>query len=92
MIMAYYVYILRLRDGSLYTGIAKDVEKRMSQHMKGKGSRYVRSRLPFSVVYTEESPTCSDAMKREAQIKRLPRSSKLFLIGARQEGPGSRSA
>ncbi len=65
----WYVYLLRTRDGSLYTGITTDVERRMEEHKKGEGSKYVRSRLPFRLVYTEEHEDRSSALKREAEIK-----------------------
>jgi putative endonuclease len=78
--MAFFVYMLRCRDGSLYTGIARDLEKRMEQHSRGRGSKYVRSRLPFRLVYLEEFGTKSGAMVRENQIKSLPRKEKARLI------------
>lgn len=77
----FFVYILRCRDGSLYTGIAKDLERRMREHSSGKGSRYVRTRRPFRLVYSEEAPDMSAALKRENEIKRLPRWEKAALAG-----------
>jgi putative endonuclease len=79
--MAFFVYILRCRDGSLYTGIARDLEKRMKQHSLGRGSRYVRSRLPFRLVYSEEFGSLPGAMRRENEIKRLARAEKAGLVG-----------
>ena len=78
--MAWYVYILRCGDGSLYCGIAHDVEKRLAQHRCGKGAKYTRGRGPLELVYCEEQPTHSEALKREAAIKRLTRPQKLELI------------
>ncbi len=78
--MAFFVYILRCRDGSLYTGIARDLEKRMKKHSRGRGSRCVRSRLPFRLVYSEEFTTRSESMRRENQIKALARAEKAGLI------------
>jgi len=74
------VYILRCRDGSLYTGITNDLKKRMEQHAKGVGSKYVRSRRPFKLVYTEEIGDKSSAMKRENEIKQLSRQEKIMLL------------
>jgi putative endonuclease len=74
------VYLLRCRDGSLYTGITNDLPKRLKAHAAGKASRYTRSRLPVDLAYEEHQPTKSRALKREAAIKRLPRRAKLDLI------------
>ena len=78
--MVFFVYILECGDRSLYTGIAKDLEDRLKQHSTGKGSRYVRSRLPFRVVYRETLGTRSQALIRENQIKAMSRREKLRLI------------
>ncbi len=74
------VYILKLSDGSLYTGYTKNLDERLKYHETGKGSKYVRSRLPFELMYTEECKTRSKAMKREIQIKKFSREKKLHLI------------
>ena len=74
------VYILRCGDGTLYTGIAKDIEKRLVQHSKGKGAVYTRTHLPVQLLYQENHMTRSEALIREAQIKRSPRSKKEKLI------------
>ena len=74
------VYILRCGDGSLYTGIAKDVEARLKQHCEGRGAAYTRSRLPVTLLYQENGFNRSEALIREAQIKAMPRSSKQSLI------------
>ena len=76
------VYILRCRDGSLYTGITNDLDKRLKAHAAGKASRYTRSRLPVTLAYTEPQPTKSRALKREAAIKRLSRQAKLAMVSA----------
>ena len=81
MQMPWLVYILRCRDGSLYTGITNDLPKRLKTHAAGKASRYTRSRLPVTLVHQEPVPTKSHALKREAAIKRLPRRAKLGLLG-----------
>ena len=75
------VYLLRCRDGSLYTGITNDLSKRLKVHAAGKASRYTRSRLPVSLAYTEPQPSKSRALKREAAIKKLSRRQKDILIG-----------
>jgi predicted GIY-YIG superfamily endonuclease len=74
------VYILRCRNGSLYTGIAKDVQARLKQHSEGRGATYTRSRLPVILLYQQESLTHSEALIREAEIKALPRSKKEKII------------
>ncbi|MBR3973559.1 MAG: GIY-YIG nuclease family protein [Oscillospiraceae bacterium] len=74
------LYILRCGDGSLYTGITTDVEKRLETHRSGKGAKYTRGRGPLELVYREECGTHSDALKRELEIKALPREEKLKLI------------
>jgi predicted GIY-YIG superfamily endonuclease len=76
----WYVYIVRCDDGSLYTGIAKDIERRLAQHNAGTASRYTRSRLPVELVYQEEQLTQSAALKRELAIKKLSRKAKESLI------------
>ena len=74
------VYLLRCRDGSLYTGITNDLPKRLKAHAAGKASRYTRSRLPVTLAYTEPQPSRSAALKREAAIKKLTRPQKDRLI------------
>ena len=76
----YTLYIIRCSDNSLYTGIAKDLEKRLAVHRSGKGSVYVRARLPFSLVYTEKHKDRSKATKREMEIKKMTRAEKEKLI------------
>ena len=75
-----YVYILRCRDGSLYTGWTNDLEKRLKAHNSGTASKYTRSRLPAELVYFEEWESKEAAMSREWHIKRLSREEKLKLI------------
>ncbi|MBQ1603376.1 MAG: GIY-YIG nuclease family protein [Oscillospiraceae bacterium] len=78
--MGYWVYILRCGDGTLYTGIAADIERRLRAHQSGTGAKYTRGRGPLCVVYREELPDKSAALRREAAIKRLKRTEKLALI------------
>lgn len=77
----WYLYILRCRDGSLYTGITTDVEKRLEAHRSGRGAKYTRGRAPLELVYREECGTHSDALKRELAVKALTRVQKQELIG-----------
>lgn len=79
--MSWQVYIIEADDGSLYTGVTTDVERRFSEHCSGKrGARYFGGRQPLRVVYTEPAATRSAACKREAAIKKLSRPGKLLLL------------
>lgn len=73
----YFVYVLLCADKSLYTGITNNVKARLEMHDAGKGSKYVRSRLPFQLLHTEEFATKSDALKREFEIKSWSRKEKI---------------
>ncbi|MBP7937536.1 MAG: GIY-YIG nuclease family protein [Phycisphaerae bacterium] len=74
------MYILRCADGTFYTGITTEVDRRLEQHNAGSASRYTRSRLPVKLVYREPQATRSLALKREAAVKRLSRGEKESLI------------
>jgi predicted GIY-YIG superfamily endonuclease len=76
----WFVYILRCVDGTLYTGITKDLARRCQQHNDGTASRYTRSRRPVKPVYQESQCSRSLALKREAAIKKLTRRQKLAMI------------
>ena len=78
----WHVYILRCADGSLYTGVATDLERRLHEHNHNDalGARYTRARRPVVLVYSEPAESRSAACKREAVIKRLPRAAKLRLL------------
>lgn len=77
----WYVYIVRCRDDSLYTGVAKDLQQRINEHNEGKrGARYTRSRRPVELVYQETAPDRSSAQQREYQIKQLSAQQKRLLI------------
>ena len=78
--MEYCVYILRCRDGTLYTGITNDLARRLEAHNAGKGAKYTRSRRPVTVVYEAACGSRSEALRREAAIKKLGRAEKLALI------------
>ena len=79
------VYLVRCADGSLYTGIAKDVLGRVDKHNKGHGAAYTRSHRPVTLCYQEGRFTRSKALIREAQIKRFPRPKKESLIRPRKK-------
>ena len=76
----WFVYILRCADGTLYTGITNDLNRRCDQHNAGTASRYTRSRLPVVLVYQEPQGNRSVALKRELAIKALSRRQKELLI------------
>ena len=78
--MNWYVYILRCGDGSLYTGITDDVDRRLAAHRAGKGAKYTRGRGPLELVHREEYPDKGSALKREYAIKQLRREEKEQLI------------
>ena len=79
-----YCYIVECADGTYYTGWAIDPEKRVQVHNKGRGARYTRTRLPVKLVYVEEQPDRSIAMKRERAIKKMTREGKRKLIKGRR--------
>ena len=78
--MSWYVYMLRCADDTLYTGCTTDMTRRLAAHQKGVGAKYTRSRLPVELVYQEEQPDRSAALRREAAVKKLSRSEKLALL------------
>ena len=78
--MAWFVYILRCGDGTLYTGVTDDVPRRLETHRSGRGAKYTRGRGPLELVYQEQAPDKSAALRREYQIKRLTRREKEKLI------------
>ena len=76
----YFVYIIRCKDKSLYTGVTTDVARRFNEHKVGKGGSYTRSHIPVKVIYTEKKKNRSSALKREAEIKNWSRTKKLTLL------------
>jgi len=78
----WYLYILRCKDDTLYTGITTDVEKRLNAHRSGKGAKYTRGRAPLELVYQEVCGSHSQALKRELEVKTLSREEKRKLIEA----------
>src|SRR5436189_3228826 len=82
-----WVYLLRCRDGSLYTGWTVDLERRLARHRSGVASRYTASRLPVELTLTIPMSGRTAARREEARIKRLPRPAKLaFLTSAKTPG------
>jgi putative endonuclease len=79
----FFVYVLRCSDSTLYTGITNDIRKRLRAHNSGKGAKYTRKRLPVRLLYKEEHPTRSDALRRESAIKRMTRKEKIELVSWR---------
>ena len=78
----WYLYIVRCRNGSLYTGIATDVERRFAEHQANKGSKYLRGRGPLKLVFTKQIGKKELALKIERLVKRLPKLKKEKLIKA----------
>ena len=76
----YYVYLLQCGDGTIYTGITTDVERRFQEHKNGKGGHYTSSRKAVKLLYTEKQKNRSNALKREAEIKGWRREKKLDLV------------
>lgn len=81
--MGWTVFKLECDDTSLYTGITVDLERRLDEHLKGKGAKYTKHRGPFTVVFTESQDTMGQVLKREAEIKSMKREEKLGLLGTR---------
>src|SRR3989454_1679143 len=92
----YFVYILKCRDGKLYTGFTSDLERRLRQHQAGRASKYTRARLPVRLVFLERCPSKSASLRREAVIKRMTRGEKLKLCARASlksfEGIGGKGA
>jgi len=78
--MGWFVYVIEASDGSLYTGVTTDVERRFTEHCgTDKGAKFFRGRRPLKVVYTESHPDRGSALRRESVIKKLKREEKLRL-------------
>jgi putative endonuclease len=84
-----WVYMLRCRDGSLYTGWSTDVQRRLARHNAGKASRYTASRLPVELALALAMPNSSAARREEARIKSLGRAAKLALIAEKADAASS---
>ena len=84
----WYCYLLECADGTLYTGITNDLDRRLAAHNGGTASKYTRSRLPVRLVFAETQPDRAVASRREIEIKRLPRHAKLALLQRNGVLPG----
>ena len=82
----YYVYLIQCEDGSIYTGITNNMERRFKEHEGKIGGHYTRAHKVEKILYTEEYPTRSEALKREAEIKKLTRDKKLELVKMKTKG------
>ncbi|HIE24644.1 MAG TPA: GIY-YIG nuclease family protein [Anaerolineales bacterium] len=79
--MPFFCYILECADGTLYTGWSTDPNRRTKTHNAGRGAKYTRTRRPVKLIYSEELPDRSSAMKREVEIKKYSRKRKKKLAG-----------
>lgn len=79
------LYMLQCGDGTLYTGITDNLDRRLSAHQAGKGAKYTRGRGPLALVYREECTSHSQALRREIEIKKLSRREKLLLCAKARE-------
>jgi putative endonuclease len=80
--MPWHIYIIECKDGKLYTGITNSLTHRIKSHNSGNGGRFTKYRTPVKLHYSEDYPTKSEALKREAAIKRLTRAEKIELISS----------
>lgn len=81
--MSHFFYLARCCDGSLYSGYTRNLSEREKVHNSGKGAKYTAGRRPITIVYSEEFATQSEALRREAAVKKLARTEKLKLIRAK---------
>lgn len=82
-VSTWWTYVVECADGTLYTGIARELTRRLAAHNDGTAAKYTRPRRPVSLRYSESFPTRGEALRREAAIKRLSRTAKLTLIASR---------
>lgn len=82
----FYVYVVRCRDDTLYTGYTNDVEKRMDAHNRGHGAKYTRGRGPVTLVFVEPLATKEAALRREIAIKRMSRAAKEQMLARSHQG------
>jgi putative endonuclease len=87
--MSWVCYILQCADETLYCGIALDLDKRIAAHNAGEGAKYTRGRLPVRLVYSESCADKSAALKREIEIKKMSRATKLALVDLLRRDPPS---
>jgi putative endonuclease len=89
--VAWFVYIVRCRDGTLYTGATKDLDKRVLAHNAGRGASYTRARRPVVLVFSRRTRDKSSALRQEYRLKQLTRAQKLALVTPGQRSPGTGS-
>ena len=82
--MSWCIYMLRCRDGSLYTGCTNDLEHRIKMHSQGKGARYTKAHLPVVLVYSESCTDRSHALRREWELKQLTKEKKEALVAGKE--------
>jgi putative endonuclease len=85
--MEFMVYIVRCCDGTFYTGYTRDLKARVRLHNAGRGAKYTRARRPVRLIFHETFATQAEAMRRECEIKRLPRARKAELVKRRRKKP-----
>ena len=81
----WYLYMLRCGDGTLYTGITTNVQRRLAAHRRGTGAKYTRGRGPLELVYQETLPDHGQALRRELAVKAMTRQEKLALLGQQEK-------
>src|SRR5262249_41953158 len=86
------VYILRCRDGTLYTGVTTDLDRRLAAHVAGRGARYTRGRGPFAVVHVEGAGPRGAALRRRHALEELSRAAKRALFDGISRSPAGRAA
>jgi len=86
---SWFVYIVRCRDGTLYTGITNNLAERLAEHNRGRGCRYTAGRHPVELIYRESRPDRGSALRREAAVKKMSRERKLALTGLSRTTPRS---
>src|SRR5437016_3826327 len=86
----HFVYIVRCADGTLYTGYARNPQRRVEVHNAGRGARYTSGRRPVRLIYAEQFESVGEALRRERALKRRSRAQKEALIGRRVSRPKSR--
>ena len=86
---AWFVYILRCADGTLYSGITNDLDRRLAEHNSGQGAKYTRGRRPAKFIYSKKCESRSAALKEESKIRKLPRKEKINLSKSAKKEPVS---
>ncbi|HKJ82861.1 MAG TPA: GIY-YIG nuclease family protein [Mariprofundaceae bacterium] len=85
----WFLYLIRCRDGSLYTGITTDVARRIAEHESGKGAKYLRGKGPLTLVHQQKIGSRSEALAAEAAVKKLSRAEKEAMIGQSRPSPSA---